>query len=99
LTTEPETEKICQFEKAAMSEQVSLLMLQFLSWVSARHRTYDEAIEAWRSTCPRHTIWEDAFIEGFVEVKNGGPPEQCAVILSPRGKAILEAHSLTHSRT
>jgi len=80
-----------------MSEPVSLLMLQFLSWISSRHRTYDEAMEAWHSTCPRQTIWEDAFIEGFVQVENGGTADECKVILSARGKAILDEHS-NHKR-
>jgi len=25
-------------------------------------------MEAWRSHCPRHTVWEDATIDGLVEV-------------------------------
>ena len=81
-----------------MSEPVSPLMLQFLSWVSSRHRTYDQATEAWRSTCPRHTIWEDAFIDGLVQVENNGAPHHCAVTLSPRGKAILAEHNSTTIR-
>jgi len=42
-----------------------------LVWVAARPRTYDETMEAWRSHCPRHTIWEDACIDGLVEVIDG----------------------------
>jgi hypothetical protein len=75
-----------------MAESVSLLMIEFLGWVASRHRSYDEAAEAWRSTCPRHTEWEDAFIEGLVQVKNGGVSEQCALTLTARGQALLEAH-------
>jgi hypothetical protein len=75
-----------------MAGSVSLLMIEFLAWVASRHRNYDEAAEAWRSTCPRHTEWEDAFIEGLVEVKNGGASEQCALALTARGQALLEAH-------
>jgi len=78
-----------------MPEPVNPLILQFLNWVSSRHRTYDEAIEAWQSTCPRHTVWEDAFIDGLVQVENGGALGQCAVALSPRGKAILTEYEST----
>jgi hypothetical protein len=28
------------------------LTLELLNWVSVRPRTYAEAIEAWRTTCP-----------------------------------------------
>jgi len=83
-----------------MPEPVSLLMLEFLTWISSRQRTYDEAVEAWRTTCPRHTVWEDAFIDGLVQVKNGGTQDQCEVILTLRGRDILAgncSHKSTHT--
>jgi len=73
-----------------MPEPVSLLMLEFLSWVSSRRRTYDEAMEAWRSTCPQQTPWEDALIEGLIQVVRTGTPHQSEVTLTPRGRAILD---------
>jgi hypothetical protein len=75
-----------------MAEPVSLLMLEFLGWVCSRRRTYPEAMDAWRSSCPRHTVWEDALAEGFVQVETEGPLRQAEVTLTPRGKAILEEH-------
>jgi hypothetical protein len=72
-----------------MSEPVSLLMLEFLAWVDRRPRTYDEAMDAWRSTCPRHTVWEDALIDGLIQVSRGGAPQQAEVTLTPRGQAVL----------
>jgi hypothetical protein len=79
-----------------MAEQVSLSMLEFLAWVASRRRNYDDAAEAWRSTCPRHTEWEDAFIEGLVQVENGGVRNECAITLTRRGRALLEAHRVPH---
>ena len=75
-----------------MPEPVSLLMREFLTWVASRRRTYAEAMEAWRSTCPRHTVWEDAFIDGLVRVEGDGPLAQAEVTLTPRGRAALDAH-------
>lgn len=69
---------------------VSPLMIEFLAWLSNRRRSYDEAAEAWRSSCPRHTVWEDAFIDGLVQVKTDGNPAQCGIALTPRGQALLE---------
>jgi hypothetical protein len=66
---------------------VDPLTLQFLDWVSSRRRTYTEAMEAWQTTCPRHTVWEDALIEGFIRVESQG--YQSEVILTPRGIAML----------
>jgi hypothetical protein len=80
-----------------MPEPISLLMLEFLTWVSSRHRSYDQATEAWRTTCPRHTVWEDAFIEGLVQVENGNAQDQCRVILTPRGRAILDGNRSRNS--
>ncbi len=74
-----------------MAESVSRLMLDFLAWVSSRPRTYHEAMEAWQSTCPRHTTWEDAIIAGLIEVRGEG--DQAAVRLTPRGEEFLESHA------
>jgi hypothetical protein len=73
-----------------MPEPVSLLMFEFLAWVSIRRRTYAEAMEAWRSTCPRHTVWEDALAGGLIQVQSGGTLRQPEVTLTPRGRAVLE---------
>ena len=34
--------------------------LELLAWIAERPRTYPETIEAWKSSCPRLTVWEDA---------------------------------------
>ena len=60
------------------------LTRQLLEWVAARPRTYDEALEVWRTSCPRLSVWEDAVIGGFVECRGR------AVLLSVRGRSYLE---------
>jgi hypothetical protein len=75
-----------------MSEPVDLLMLEFLAWVSRRPRTYAEAMEAWRSTCPRLTVWEDALLAGLIQVESGDGREEPEVTLTPRGRALLEGN-------
>jgi hypothetical protein len=79
-------------KEIAMPEPVNALMLQFLAWICARPRTYVETMEAWRSTCPRHTIWEDAITDGLVTIESDGL-QQSVVTLAPRGRAILNASS------
>jgi hypothetical protein len=59
------------------------LVRELLAWVSARPRTYEETMEAWRSHCPRQTAWEDACIEGLIVV------EDARVTLTARGRARL----------
>jgi hypothetical protein len=71
-----------------MSESTSLIMLQFLAWVADRPRTYPETMEAWRSTCPRLSVWEDAIIDDLVRVESG---DARAVTLTARGRALLRS--------
>jgi D-3-phosphoglycerate dehydrogenase len=36
------------------------LVLDLVEWVAARPRPYAEVIDAWRTSCPRLTVWEEA---------------------------------------
>jgi hypothetical protein len=75
-----------------MRETSESLTLEFLAWVSNRPRTYAEAMQAWRSTCPRHSIWEDALVEGLIEVLECGETmDEGQVVLTARGRERLEA--------
>jgi hypothetical protein len=65
------------------------LTLQFLAWVADGRRSYGEAMDAWRSTCPRLSIWEDAVRDGLVRLENGGTMKSSRVLLTPAGKARL----------
>jgi hypothetical protein len=75
---------------STISDAPDLLMLQFLAWVSSRHRTYADAMNAWQSTCPRHTIWEDAIIDGLIELNRSEIAQEPQVTLTARGKAYLK---------
>ena len=46
----------------------SLAMVEFLAWALARPRRYAEAREAWASTCPRLSLWEDAIIADLIRI-------------------------------
>ena len=64
------------------------LTLQFLDFI-ADGRTYGETMEAWRSTCPRMPIWEDAVRQGLVRVENGGAMKSSRIVLTVRGRVLL----------
>jgi hypothetical protein len=76
-----------------MPQSVSLLMLEFLAWIDGRPRTYQEAMEAWRSTCPRHPVWEDALTEGLIRVESADSMGQSMVTLTACGKTLLDKKS------
>ena len=42
------------------------LVLDFVEWIAREPRAYSEVIGAWRTSCPRLTIWEDAAERGYV---------------------------------
>jgi hypothetical protein len=73
-----------------MPEPVSLLMREFLAWVSTRRRTYAEAMDGWRSSCPRLTVWEDALLDGLIRIEGDTDLRQAEVTLTPRGRAVLD---------
>jgi hypothetical protein len=81
-------------KEATMQDAASMLRVQFLAWVAGGARTYAQAMEAWHSTCPRLTIWEDAIIDGLVRLERGpdGSRAQQRVTLTARGKALLNGH-------
>jgi hypothetical protein len=72
-----------------MVEPASLLMIEFLSWVAGRRRTYAEAMEAWRTSCPRHAVWEDALAGGLIQLGGGDTWRESEVTLTPRGEDVL----------
>jgi len=41
---------------------------QLLEWIVEQPRTYADTIDAWRTTCPRLAVWEDALTDGLVRV-------------------------------
>ena len=61
----------------------ALLLRELLVWVEDRPRSYDETIEAWRSSCPRHPVLDDAFTDGLVRVEGG------VVVLTEGGRRLL----------
>ena len=35
------------------------LILDFVEWVAAKPRAHRDVMEAWRTSCPRLTVWEE----------------------------------------
>ncbi len=71
------------------------LILQLTAWVQARPRTYAEAMDAWRTSCPRLSIWEDALAAGLIEVAPvpGAGLRGAAVRVTLQGAALLSAEA------
>jgi hypothetical protein len=50
-----------------MNHRPDALVLDFVEWIAAGPRRYSEVMEAWKTSCPRLTIWEDALDQGLVQ--------------------------------
>jgi hypothetical protein len=71
-----------------MIDAVETLILDLLEWVANGERSYEEVMDAWRTSCPRLPVWEDANDRGLVarEYVDG----RCIVRITPSGLALVE---------
>jgi hypothetical protein len=72
-----------------MSEAVDALILDLLEFVAREERPYAEMMEAWRTSCPRLPVWEEANARGLVtRARQDG---QAIVRITPAGRRFLAA--------
>jgi hypothetical protein len=71
-----------------MSDVLAPLTLDFLAWLAAEPRDYIDVMDAWRTSCPRLTVWEDAIDAGLITRTHiAGQPLRIG--LTQRGHALL----------
>jgi hypothetical protein len=70
------------------------LILDLLEWMGPAPRRYDEVLEAWRTSCPRLTVWEDAIDRGYV-TRCREPGQGRLIAVSPEGADHLRRHRPT----
>ena len=73
---------------------VEALIVDLVEWVAQRERTYEEVMGAWRTSCPRLPVWEEANERGLV--CSGAivrPTAAGLAMLEERGRKILTACS------
>jgi hypothetical protein len=73
-----------------MTSAVEPLIYDMLSWIAKEERSYAEVMEAWRTSCPRLPVWEDANERGLVTRRVSGGVAIVAVTAA--GRAFLDAH-------
>lgn len=74
-----------------MSNGLDPLILDLVEWVAREPRPYAELIDAWRTSCPRLTVWEDAVDRGFVR-REGARLSETIVHVTDEGRAYLTAN-------
>jgi hypothetical protein len=71
-----------------MVDTVEVLILDLLEWVASGEKSYEVVMDAWRTSCPRLPVWEDANDRGLImtERVNG----RSIVRITPAGLALLQ---------
>lgn len=77
-----------------MSSITEPLILDMVEWIARTPRTYAEVMDAWRTSCPRLTIWEDAVDRGLVKPERG-TTDRIMVAVTNEGRALLQANGRT----
>ncbi len=72
-----------------MTNTLDPLIRDFLAWIATEPKPYSEVMEAWRTSCPRLTVWEDAIDRGFV-VRQRETGRGMLIDLTPLGRKFLE---------
>jgi hypothetical protein len=78
-------------ETAPLPTALDPLVLDLVEWVARQPRPLADVLDAWRTSCPRLTVWEDAVDRGFVarEVVAGAGT---MVRVTAAGRAFLRDH-------
>ena len=66
------------------------LVLDLVQWIARQPRLYADVMDAWRTSCPRFPVWEEAVRLGLVaQVHQDGLGEM--VHVTPAGRAFLRS--------
>ena len=78
-----------------MPESIEPLILDLVEWIGKSPQPYAEVMEAWRTSCPRLTVWEDAVDRGYLmrERQGGG----VVVTITPLGRRFLVINGRTQA--
>jgi hypothetical protein len=81
-----------------MTDPVDDLMIDMISWLAPSPRPYEEVMEAWRTSCPRLTVWEDALDARLIARRPGefGAP---VVAVTDEGRTWLAARRSERAKT
>jgi hypothetical protein len=74
------------------------LILDLLEWIGPTGRTYAEVMDAWRTSCPRLPVWEEANERGFLEQRRERGAA-ALVLVSATGTEHLKRNRPARSKT
>ena len=75
-------------KKTQKDDPLASLVVDRVWWVARAPRSYDETMEAWRTSCPRLPVWEEAVDRGYV-ARRRGEDGRATVEVTPEGRELL----------
>ena len=66
------------------------LVLDLLEWLAGEPRTYRQTMDAWRTSCPRLAVWEEALDRKLV-MRGVDAQGQIVVNITRAGSRFLES--------
>jgi hypothetical protein len=73
---------------AAVDDRLEVLVLDLVEWVAPEPRPYAEVMDAWRTSCPRLSVWEEAVARGLL-IAQPVPGRGVLVAVTPAGVGLL----------
>lgn len=74
-----------------MSESIDPLIRDLIAWIGPDGRPYAEVMDAWRTSCPRLQVWEEASERGYVQRARLNADN--LVLTTPQGREFLSQGS------
>jgi hypothetical protein len=74
---------------SSVTDTLTPLILDLLEWLATKPRSYAEVMDAWRTSCPRLPVWEEAGDRGLV-VQRCADGQGLVVELTPHGRSVLQ---------
>jgi hypothetical protein len=64
-------------------QNIEPLIFDLVEWVAKAPRTHADVMNAWRTSCPRLTVWEDAVDRGLLARQDAN------VVVTAAGRRLL----------
>ena len=75
-----------------MHDTVEPLLVDLVGWIAKEERSYLDVMEAWRTSCPRLPVWEEANDRGLV-TRRIAPGGGAIVAVTLAGQDFLRRHA------
>lgn len=71
-------------------QNIEPLVLDLVEWIEKKPRAYLDVMDAWKTSCPRLTVWEDAVDQGYVKRERTASAGQRVVVTQSGRRFLLQ---------